>query len=303
APRDAAADARLAACRRVLFEARGTRVAPARDDKILADWNGLMIWALTEAGLALGEPVWLTAAARALDAVAALLDDRGRLAHVWCGGRRRGGVLADHAATARAALALHAATGENRYLAQARRWADAAADRFWDTEGGGFFVAPADDEALPVRLKTADDEAAPAANGLMAETLARLHLLTGEESYRARAEATVAAFAGAADADLAPLATLLDARALMARPVQVVVAGDPADPAAMALRDAAFRAPVADLVFAFAPPGRDLPATHPAVGKGPVGGRPAAYICLGQTCAPPVVAPERVREALENAGP
>jgi hypothetical protein len=192
---------------------------------------------------------------------------------------------------ARAALALFEATGEHRFLAAARGWVDVVDRHFWDSERGGYFLTADDAERLIVRTKTAYDSPTPSGNGTMLGVLGRLWHLTGEGRYADRAADLEAAFAGEVARNFFPLATFLNATAFVRGAVQVVVVGDPADPATAALRQAVLHRSMPDRILVPVVPGVDLPADHPAAGKGMVGGRPTAYVCRAQTCSPPVADP------------
>ena len=299
-PFDADDEALLAEARAVLLARRAGRVRPGWDDKVLADWNGLAVAALANASAAFDEPGWLALAAAAFDFVASDMQPGGRLAHSWRGGRaRHAATLDDHACMAHAALALHEATGADRYLAWARSWMEAVEDRY-AAPGGGYFLTADDAEALIVRSKSADDNATPSGNGMAADVLARLFLITGEEVYRDRARATIAAFSGEVSRNFFALATLLNASETLQRGVQVAIIGPPRDPAARALLRAARRAPVVARVVTTHAPEAALPAGHPAAGKGMVGGAPAAYVCTGPVCAPPETAPEGLAARLSG---
>jgi hypothetical protein len=132
--------------------------------------------------------------------------------------------------------------------------------------------------------------------------LARLHLLTGEARYRERAEQLLAAFSGEAARNPAVHAALLSATFLLDQPVQIVVIGAPADPAGVALRRIALRAPLPAAVVLTLAPGQRLPASHPAAGKSQLEGRPTAYVCPGQTCRLPVTDPDELAEMLTPSG-
>ncbi|MBW8270461.1 thioredoxin domain-containing protein [Caldovatus aquaticus] len=297
-----AEEATLARCRRALFEARAKRVPPGRDDKVLADWNGLAIAALARAAAAFGRPEWLALARRAFSFVSGTMAARdGRLLHAWRAGRAgAAGLLEDHAAMARAALALHETTGEPSCLARAIAWAEAA-DRHFAAPGGGYFESAADATDVLIRSRSAADNATPSGNGLMAEIQARLFHLTGEDRWRQAAERTIGAFAG--HEGIGAMPTLLAAADLLAEGASVVVAGDPEDPAARALEQAALAHPDPALVLLRAPRPDALPPGHPAGGKGPLAGRPAAYVCRGGTCSPPVADPAALRLALARRPP
>jgi uncharacterized protein YyaL (SSP411 family) len=239
-PRGGAAQEALhAACRARLLAARAARVRPGRDDKVLADWNGLAIAALCRAGAVFGRPDWHALAAGAFDFILAEMGGAdGRVAHAWrCGRITAAGLLDDQAAMARAALALFESGGEPARLAQAARLAEAALAWFADADGSCFTTA-ADARDVPmgasVRPRSAADNATPAGNGVLAEVLARLFHLTGETRWRDRAAALLRAFSGQGAA-LAACPTLLAAADLLMHGTTVVIAGDAALSATQAL--------------------------------------------------------------------
>ncbi|MBI3709858.1 MAG: thioredoxin domain-containing protein [Proteobacteria bacterium] len=286
---DAEAEDRLARCREILLAARGKRVRPGRDDKVLADWNGLMIAALARAGIAFDRAEWIALATGAFDGVRRhLIQADGRLAHSYCRGRvQTMATLDDYANMAGAALALHEATGTADYLAQAEAWVKTADARYWDAAEGGYFFTADDAADVIARSKNAHDNAVPAGNGTLAAVNARLYYLTGNAAYRDRAAATIAAFAGELERNFFPYATLLNAAELLAQPLQIAIAGRRGEPAAEALRRAVAGASLPNLVLQVVAPCAALPAGHPAQGKGAVDGKPAAYLCRGPVCSAP----------------
>ncbi len=301
--RPAAEEARLAASRDKLFQHRAHRIWPGWDDKVLADWNGLMIAALVRAAAVFDAPDWLAAAQRAFDFVCENMTEDGRLKHAWRHGRLdHPGLLDDYANMAAAALALAEVTGTADYVAQAEAWCDVLDRFYWDSDSGGYFLTASDAERLIVRTRNAHDSALPSGNGVMAEVLARLYYLTGKAAYRDRAEAVIAAFSGDLGRNFFPLATLLNANEFLRNGVQLVIAGDPADPRRAALVAAAHGVCQPDLALQTIAPGETLPEGHPAQGKGPLDGAPAAYVCRGTTCSLPITSAEDLRGALE-AGP
>ena len=299
---DATTEAALARCREKLLRARAARVRPGCDDKILADWNGLMIAALAEAGLAFERPEWVTMAARAFAFVAKeMTGPDGRLRHSWRHGRaRHPASVDDYANLCRAALALHEATADRSYLVQAQDWVGVVDRHHWDVPEGGYFFAADDTPALIVRTKTAHDAAVPAGNGTMVGVLTRLALLTGQDAYRRRAEAIIAAFAGELVRNFFPLATLINNAELALKPVQIVLAGEPADPATIALRGALYGVSLPNRIVQIIAADEGLPVSHPAHGKGPVGGKPAAYICEGPVCSLPLAEPQALIDRLRE---
>jgi uncharacterized protein len=282
-------EAVLTRARDLLFRHRDKRIRPGRDDKVLADWNGLAIAGLVRASRVFQHPEWVTRASEAFEFIVAQMSlPDGRVQHTFRQGRvTAGGLLDDQAAMARAALALFEATGASRYLEHALLLVRAAETYFSDGVGG-FYTTASDAADVPLaRPRTAADNATPTGTGIMADVYARLFHLTGEATWRTQAEGVLRAFA--ADGDrIAGMPGMLAAADLLAEASSVVVAGDPADPRAQALLDAALCAPDPAVAVLHAMVAAALPAEHPASGKGLVGGSPAAYVCRRNVCGLPV---------------
>ncbi|HUC70662.1 MAG TPA: thioredoxin domain-containing protein [Stellaceae bacterium] len=293
---DDATERELAECRELLLQARRSRVRPGWDDKVLADWNGLMIAAMADAGIVFERPDWIATARKAFDFIRReMVAADGRLFHSWRAGRaRHPASVDDYANLCRAGLALHEATGDDDLVSQVEAWIAILDRHYRDPAGGAYFFSADDTPALIARAKTASDAATPAGNGTLVGVMARLALLTGDETCRSRAEAIVATFSGELGRNFFPLATLLNNAELLALPVQVVIAGKPADIEFDALRRAAYAVSLPNRVMLTLPPGRDLPAGHPAHGKGLVDGRAAAYVCIGPVCSLPLTDPEKL---------
>jgi len=294
-------EAALARCRAVLFEARAPRIRPGKDDKVLADWNGLMIGALAMAGQALDRPDWVAAAARAYAFVRDNMVVDGRLRHSWRDGRAdHPATLDDHANLARAALLLQEATGDDSYLEQAEGWVGQINDHYADANTGGFFFAADDTPGLIVRNKTAGDNPTPSGNGTAAEVLARLWLLTGKDEYRAVAEAIINAFSGEIARNFFPLSTLLSAAELLFDPIQIVMIGDWSAEDTKLLANMALSAAPPSRVFQCFQPGSDLPKTHPAHGKKQKNTKATMYVCRGQSCSLPITDPADLTAAFSR---
>jgi uncharacterized protein YyaL (SSP411 family) len=172
-----------------LLAARGERVRPGLDDKVLTEWNGYAIAALAEAGAVTGEAAWVDAAVQAAELLLAeLRRPDGRWLRSWQAdaGARHLAYATDHGALIDAFTRLAEATGATRWLDEARRTADALLELFWDDEHGGVFTSGRDAEALIAKPKDLMDNATPGANGLAAVGLLRLAALTGDERHRER---------------------------------------------------------------------------------------------------------------------
>ncbi len=281
-----------------LLAVREKRVPPGRDDKVLADWNGLMIAALARASAVFEEPAWLDLAKTAFAFVAERMGDGDRLAHSFRDGRTLDlGFVEDYAAMADAALALFQHTGESGFLDRALGWVGELDRSHRDEANGGYFQTPVGVDDVLVRPKTAGDGPAPSGNGQIVSVLARLHDLTGDMRYRERADALVRAFAGDIRKNPVGHASMLTGIAMLDHPVQIVVAGEAGASGFETLRKTALRrAPPGATVLAVGPD-QALPADHPAHGKGEVDGLPAAYVCEGRTCRLPITEPAALAAA------
>ncbi|MGF1610632.1 MAG: thioredoxin domain-containing protein [Kiloniellales bacterium] len=297
-------EAKLAALRGALLEARSKRVWPGWDDKVLADWNGLMIAALARAAPVFAEPGWLEAAQVAFRFVVETMARDGRLLHSWRRGQlKHPASVDDYANLCDAALALHEATGDEAYLAQAEAWVELLDRHYWAAAADGYFFGPADGEQLIVRNKTANDSATPAGNGTMAGVLARLYYLTGKDLYRARAEALVCAFSGELQRNFFPLSTLINGAETLQHAVQIVIVGEREASDAADLIAAAYRVCLPDRVLQVVAPDETglpaLPDNHPAAGKGQAEpGRATAYVCRGPVCSLPITDAAELERAL-----
>ena len=290
----------LASCRALLLHARDKRVRPGWDDKVLADWNGLMIAAMANAGIVFERPEWVDTARRAFEFIRQEMADDDRLLHSWRAGRAQHPAnVDDYANLCRAALALYEAAGETAFLSQAQKWVATLDRYYWDEPGGGYFFAAKDTEGLIARPKTAADSAVPAGNGTQVGVLARLAILTGKQTYRCRAEVILKTFSGEVGRNFFPLATLLNNIELLEKPLQIVLVGEKDDSRFQSLRRASYDASLPSRITLSLTLGASLPSGHPAFGKGLVAGKPAAYVCDGPVCSLPITDAEELRERLQ----
>jgi uncharacterized protein YyaL (SSP411 family) len=221
---------RMEAIRLRLLEARSERVRPGLDDKVLTDWNGFMIAALAKAGAALGEPAYVDAARRAATFVLGnLAAGGGRLLHRFREGEAaKTGHLDDHAYMAWGLLELYEATFEPSYLETAVGLTDVMLERFWDPEGGGFYMTADDAEELLVRQKDTYDGAMPSGNSVAMLVLVRLSHLTGDPALAERAAELGQAFSSDVDRMPSGFTQMMSALDLaLGGGREVVLVGDP----------------------------------------------------------------------------
>jgi uncharacterized protein len=296
-PRSEADEARLAALREKLLSVRALRVRPGLDDKVLADWNGLMIAALANAGSMLDEPRWLDLASRAFDFVAQTMTRGDRLGHSWRRGKLKfPGLASDYAAMIRAALALHEATGTASFLDHALQWQQALDRDYANAEPGTYYLTAADAEGLVIRPAATTDEATPNHNAVAAQNLIRLAVLSGDDTWRDKADRLIGAVAPLIAENLYMHMAMLNAIDLRLRGAEVVVTGQGAG--ADALLTAARRLPSLDRIVFHAASAAALSRKHPARAKLDAAHAPQAFVCVGETCSLPVTDASALPQAI-----
>jgi len=266
-----------------LLEIRERRPQPGRDDKAIASWNGLALAALAEAGRRLDRDD-LVAEARALGEflLGPLSDDQGRLFRSRRAGRTSGaGFLDDYANVANGLYELHVATGELRWLVEARRLALLAVELFADEEHGGFFLASAEGERLVARKKDLFDHPIPSGNSMLAFVLLRLARIYGDDEMERQAVGVLRLFGaslGRAPTELAHALNALDL--YLSTPKEIAIVGPPDSEVARAVLEPFDP----NAVVAFGP-AEGVPLLE---GKELVDGKPAVYVCERFACQLPV---------------
>jgi uncharacterized protein YyaL (SSP411 family) len=294
-PRSMDDEKKLAPMRETLLATRAKRVRPGLDDKVLADWNGLMIAALVNAGLVFEEPHWLEMAARAFLFVDAKMTHGDRLGHSWRADKLLvPGLASDHAAMIRAALTLHEATGEHAHLERALAWQGTLDRHYANPDNGGYFLTADDAAGLVVRPNATTDDATPNPNALAAQNLIRLAVFTGQHAWRDKADRLFEGIAASAGENLFAHLALLNALDLRLRAAEIVVTGEGAR--ANDLLAAARKLPFLDRIVLRASPA--LPASHPAQEKIKATAQSAAFVCVGETCSLPVSEPDAIAAAV-----
>ncbi len=281
----------LAAMREILLKHRDKRIHPGLDDKILADWNGLMIAALAHGACAFETPQWLHLARTAFNFVATVMARGDRLGHSWRADQLLlPGLASDYAAMIRAALALYEATSEMAFLDKALAWQQTLDTHYADVEHGGYYLTANDAEGLIVRPHSTIDDAIPNHNGLIAQNLGRIAVLTGDDRWRKKIDALFAALLPHAEGNAFGHLSLLNALDLYLAGTEIVVVGQ--GEAADRLSEAARKLPHATSIVLHVSTATQLPADHPAQMKLQSAKGATAFVCRGQSCSLPMTEPE-----------
>ena len=296
----------LAVARQKLFVARARRIRPFRDDKVLTDWNGMMIGALAHAGRVLGEPKYTRAAKRtAAFLLSTLHDARGRLMHRYREGQVSiPGFLDDSAFLTRGLIELYETTFDPSYLDQALKLTDSMLKSFSAPDGGLFMTAKGSEELL-VRPRSSYDGAIPSGVSVVLDDLLRLARLTGRETYSERANRLISSLAG--DVRRAPSAHtfLLGAFSTLHAPTfEVVIVGDPHRDGTHRILAPVRRSYLPGSVVLVTPSGKAgarVRALAPFTSSHrQIDGKPTAYVCRNFSCNLPTTDPNLVAEQISN---
>ena len=299
--------ARVARIRARLLEARAARVRPHLDDKVLTDWNGLMIAALARSGRVLERADHIARATRAADFLASKLgDNRGGLHHRYRDGDAAiDGMLDDYAFYAWGMIELYEATFTERWLEEAVRTTRTMMDRFRDEPPGGFFMTPAGAETLLVRPREVYDGATPSGNSVAMLNLARLSRLTGDMRLDEAARFVGRGFAGQVSSSPAAHTFLLSAVDFLLGPsVEVVIAGRRSSDDVRAMRRVVDDAFAPSMVTVFRPddaPEKIAELAPYVHDQRSLGGRATAYLCRNFACERPTTDLDALRRALGGA--
>jgi uncharacterized protein len=274
------------AARRALLSARGTRVRPGRDDKVLVSWNALLIRGLALAARALGRQDFGEAATEALNFIRRRMWRDGRLLATALGDEAHlAAYLDDYAYLLDAILELQQLRLRTDEMNFACELAQVMMQRFHDAQAGGFFFTADDHEQLIHRSKVFADDATPAGNGIAALALQRLGHLLGRPEWLAAAEGTLrAGWRGIEQRPQAHVAMLGALEELLDPPQIIIIRGESAEIEAWRRQLARLYAP-RRMVLTVPADLADLPA---ALADKPARGAAVAYVCAGSVCGPPV---------------
>lgn len=298
----------LAGCRQTLFEARAKRIAPARDDKVLVSWNGLMIAALSQAGAVLNESRYLEAAVAAADFVLEqMTDESGRLLHSYQDGRARfNAYLDDYACFMDGLVELYQATFQPRFLDAALSLSDTMIQQFHGLGQGGFFYTSHDHEQLIARQKDAQDGATPSGNSMAATALLKLSRLCGRSDLEEIATRTLELFSGMITRHSMSAGQSLIALDFLLGPTREIVVVDGAEPDGgdallQTLHESFLPSKVVARQGVSADGGPESAAlVELLTGKQRTDGAATVYVCERGTCREPVVGVAEFRAILDQ---
>lgn len=294
----------------ILLAERAKRPRPHLDDKVLTDWNGLMISSLAVASRVLDEPAYRVAAERSARFIMEnLTDDRGRLLHRYREGTSGiPGTIEDYAFFIHGLLDLYEATFDGAYLVEAARLAGLMRDLFWDSEAGGFFFTADDSEDLIFRTKEVYDGAIPSGNSVAALDLIRLGRLTASTELESLASELMRGFS-------ADISTMPGAHAFMLigldfaiGPAREIVISEGSDSGVTEeMVRAVFAGFHPNKVVALLP--ADRAAAAPVIRLAPflarhdaVGGKTSAYVCEDYACLAPATSVKGLEALMADWG-
>ncbi len=299
-----AARALLNESREKLRVAREGRPKPGLDDKVLAEWNGLMIASLARGGAVLNEPRYIAGATAAADFILTHQQSEGRLLRAWRDGRKlETAFLTDYAALVDGLIELYEATFSPRWLQEAKRLMLAAMKHFWDPQQGGFFFTADDHEALITREKDVTDNAIPSGNSLMLMNLLRLSAALADDAFAEKAQQMLQVFAGRVRERVGAAERFFSGVDFALGPVrEVVIVGGLDDPRTQALLRAVRGSYTPNRVVLQRDPdvSDDDLASPLLVGRNLVDGAPAAYVCENRVCGLPITDADALRQELHR---
>ncbi len=298
---------RIDKIRGILLKARDKRPRPLRDDKILADWNGLVISALAQAYRAFGDPEYRMAAERAMQFILShLRAPEGGLFHRYCDGEAAIPAFADdYAFLIQALIGLYGTSFDPGWLKEAIAMEEYVTEHFLDRDHGGYFTASDTSVPLIVRTKEIYDGVTPSCNSVMLQNLVRLGHMTGNPVYHERASALAATFFRlAAESPSAYTAYLIGLDDLLGPATNIVVAGEGRAPDMLEMIGLVWQRylPSVNVLVRISGPASSVldlvaPFTRAMVA---LDGKATAYICHGTVCSVPVMLPEDLVAQLDG---
>lgn len=288
----------LARSRTTLFELREKRIKPDRDEKVLTAWNGLMMSAFAEAGVVLGRADYLDVARRNAAFLLENMQRDGLLLRTYKDGQSKlNGYQEDYAYLADGLITLYQASGEVRWLHEAKRLTDVMIAEFWDNAEGGFFFTGNSHEELIVRSKDYFDNATPSGNSVAADVLLRLAIFFDDDGYRRKATSLFRVLAGSLRKYGSAFGRALSALDFsLSSPYEVALLGSSGSSDKETLKRTVWSQYLPNKVMADAETAEpDLPLLR---GRAPIDGKATAYVCRNYVCNQPVTDPAELASQL-----
>ena len=295
---------KLAKCHQDLLVVRDKRIRPGTDDKVLTEWNGLMLIAFAEAARAFNNKNYLEIAQKNADFLLIALRPDGQLRRAWRQGQVGSEVfLADYAALILGLLEVYQTDFNNRWFVAANELADEMIEKFSDPEGGFFDTTQeaAESSSLPIRPKELQDNAIPSGNALAVEALLKLGAFTGNADYRQRAEESLGLVSEFATIYPSAFAQWLSGADFALQHIkQIAIIGDLDSDGTQALIEEMRLKYRPNTIIAATP--HPIPEDAPALlnNRTLKNDLPTAYVCEGFACKLPVNTVKELRGQLDH---
>ena len=286
-----------------LFTEREKRIKPFRDEKIITAWNGLALSGLAAAIKISGEAALITAVTQTIEFIFAKMFRDGFLLHTYKDGQAKLlGYLDDYAFLAVGLLDIYETLLDRAFLDRALQLNEIMLREFWDEEEGGFFYTGKSQEQLISRAKPIFDASIPSGNAMATQLLLRLHHITGQNDYRARAEKVLRSYYDVMENQPFGFAHMLCAvDQHLSPPKEIVVVGNIDDARTKALLAEVQRIYLPNKVLQLVGAEQALEDISPLLrGKTQVNGQPTAYLCQNFTCSAPVTNPAELKSLLQS---
>lgn len=284
-----------------LFQVREKRVHPAKDDKVLVDWNGLMIAALARANQVLCDKKYLQAATKAADFILKeMKTSEGKIYHRYAKGEKAvNGFLDDYTYLVYGLIELYESSFEEKYLQSSIELTKTMIEQFWDEEKGGFFFTTKNaDNSVPM-LKQTYDGAMPSGNSIALYNLLRLARISGEAFFEVYANKLLKVFSNEVKSQpLGHTFMLAGLEFALGPTLNVVLVGDLSDKSTVSLLAAIRKEYLPNLTITLWTP--EKTSTVPGVVYEKIDGQPTAYVCRDQTCMPPTNKIDKILELLKT---
>ncbi|MFW9972260.1 MAG: thioredoxin domain-containing protein, partial [Candidatus Odinarchaeota archaeon] len=293
--------------RKILFTARENRIHPHKDDKILTDWNGLMITALVKAAVAFQEETYLEMAKKVANFILSnLKDSNNKLLHRYKDGVSEiQGFLTDYAFFIWGLIGLYEATFDTFYLKTALKLHEIQIKDFWDNEIGGFYFTAKDSEKLLTKQKEVYDGAIPSGNSIAMLNLLRLSYITGDHELEEKADILLRVFSEKIKANpLAYTQFLVSIDFAIGPSYSLVIAGNSESEDTRKFIKLIYNEYIPNKVFMLRKIEQDIPDIDQYSNFVEFfydyNKKATAYVCINKTCKPPT---NDINQALEFLNP